>query len=45
MINYSSVRSTKDYKNYMGGDAATNDRARSHVYPAILTKFGKLTVL
>jgi hypothetical protein len=43
-IDYNNVRSLGDYRNYVGGNATTNDKARSHVYPTISTKFGKLTM-
>jgi hypothetical protein len=39
-----NVISFGDYKNYVGGDATTNDRAKRHVYPTISTRFGKLTM-
>lgn len=45
MINCNNTRSSRDYRNYVGGDATINARARSHVYPTISTRFRNLTKL
>lgn len=41
-FNCNSAKSSRDYKNYIGGNATTNGKAKGYVYPTILTKFGKL---
>ncbi len=44
MVNCNNVISLGDNKNYVGGDATTNGRAKSHVYATISTSFGKFTM-
>jgi hypothetical protein len=41
-VNCNSTKSSKDYKNYIGGNSTTNGKSKSYVHPTISTKFGKL---
>jgi hypothetical protein len=45
MVNFQNTKSSGNHKNYIGGNAAINGRARSNVYITISTMFGKLTRL
>jgi hypothetical protein len=43
MVNFQNTKSSRNHKNYIGGNAAIDGRAKSNVYITISTRFGKLT--